>query len=109
VSDPFLKRAIERISRVNAGEKPVDVYDPQQPPNRLGRWGHWEREEHAQCWMQDDNETIADAHVALLSAEGSASAIDALAADIRKIDGNHDLGAGALAERLVELGWRKVG
>jgi hypothetical protein len=23
--------------------------------------------------------------------------------------GNHDLGAGALAERLVELGWRKVG
>ncbi len=32
-----------------------------------------------------------------------------LANDIRIEDGNHDLGAGELAERLVERGWRKSG
>jgi hypothetical protein len=32
----------------------------------------------------------------------------ALAADIRAVDGNHDLGAGALAEALVERGWRRT-
>ena len=32
--------------------------------------------------------------------------IDRLAADIRAIDGAHSLGAGALAEALIEKGWR---
>lgn len=31
---------------------------------------------------------------------------DALAADIRRLDGNHDLGAAILAEKLVAAGWR---
>ena len=30
-----------------------------------------------------------------------------LAADIRAIDGNHELGAGALAEALIERGWTR--
>jgi hypothetical protein len=30
-----------------------------------------------------------------------------LANDIRAVDGNHDLGAGELAARLVERGWRR--
>ncbi|QXW04028.1 hypothetical protein [Rhodococcus globerulus] len=30
-----------------------------------------------------------------------------LAADIRAVDGNHDLGAAALADKLAELGWSK--
>lgn len=34
--------------------------------------------------------------------------IDALAQDIRTIDGNHDTGAGELAEKLVEQGWVKL-
>jgi len=33
--------------------------------------------------------------------------IDDLARDIRGIDGDHQLGAGALAERLVDAGWRR--
>lgn len=32
---------------------------------------------------------------------------DELAQDIRRIDGNHGLGAGELAERLFALGWRR--
>ena len=32
---------------------------------------------------------------------------DELAADIREVDGNHSLGASALADRLVDLGWSK--
>lgn len=35
------------------------------------------------------------------------SELNEMAADIRKVDPNHQLGAGALAERLVELGWTK--
>lgn len=35
--------------------------------------------------------------------------IDALANDIRAIDGKHELGAGELAEKLIELGWTKGG
>ena len=31
--------------------------------------------------------------------------IDLLAADIRAIDGNHDKGAGAIAEALIARGW----
>ena len=31
-----------------------------------------------------------------------------LANDIRRVDGNHDLGAGALAEALIERGWTKA-
>lgn len=31
--------------------------------------------------------------------------IEALAADIREVDGNHELGAAALAEKLAEKGW----
>lgn len=38
----------------------------------------------------------------------SVQATLALAADIRRFDGNHDLGAAALAERLVEAGWTKA-
>jgi len=33
--------------------------------------------------------------------------IDIMAADIRQVDGKHDLGAGALAEKLYYLGWRR--
>ncbi len=36
------------------------------------------------------------------------STIDDLAADIRAVDGDNDLGSGALAEALAELGWTKV-
>lgn len=32
---------------------------------------------------------------------------DELAADIREVDGNHSLGASALADRLVDRGWSK--
>ena len=35
-----------------------------------------------------------------------ATTADRLAADIREIDGNHSLGAGALAEALIGKGWR---
>ena len=34
------------------------------------------------------------------------AAAERLAADIRSIDGNHDLGAGELAEKLVAIGYR---
>lgn len=33
--------------------------------------------------------------------------VDDLAEDIRTIDGKHELGAGELAEKLIELGWSK--
>lgn len=33
--------------------------------------------------------------------------IDELAQNIRIIDGNHDMGAGEIAERLVELGYTR--
>lgn len=33
--------------------------------------------------------------------------IDRLAGDIRRIDGNHSMGAAALAEALVAAGWGK--
>lgn len=32
---------------------------------------------------------------------------DELAGDIREVDGNHSLGASALADRLVDRGWSK--
>ena len=35
------------------------------------------------------------------------SEVDKLAQDIRQVDGNHSLGAGALAEKLIERGWCK--
>lgn len=35
--------------------------------------------------------------------------INGLASDIREADGNHDLGASALAEKLVGRGWSKPG
>jgi hypothetical protein len=35
----------------------------------------------------------------------TAEPVTALAADIRAVDGNHDLGASALAEALIERGW----
>lgn len=35
-------------------------------------------------------------------------AIESLAADIRELDGSHELGAGALAEALVAKGWTKL-
>lgn len=31
--------------------------------------------------------------------------VDQLAADIRRIDGRHQLGAGAIAEALIDAGW----
>lgn len=34
--------------------------------------------------------------------------IDQLSEDIREADGDHDLGAGAIAEKLVEKGWVKI-
>lgn len=34
--------------------------------------------------------------------------VDELAQDIRRVDGNHDLGAGRLAEKLAEKGWVKI-
>lgn len=37
-----------------------------------------------------------------------ATLTDELANDIRAIDGDHDLGAAALATALVELGWAKI-
>lgn len=37
----------------------------------------------------------------------TADVIDALAQDIRRVDGWHSLGAGALAERLAALGWSR--
>ena len=39
------------------------------------------------------------------SAEVAPSDVDALANLIRTIDGNHDLGAGALAERILASDW----
>jgi ubiquinone biosynthesis protein UbiJ len=33
---------------------------------------------------------------------------DALANDIRSIDGKHDMGAGELAEKLIERGWQRT-
>jgi len=35
-----------------------------------------------------------------------ATVADKLAADIREVDGNHNMGAGALAESLIARGWR---
>lgn len=37
----------------------------------------------------------------------AAPARDELAADIREVDGNHSLGASALADLLVDRGWSK--
>ncbi len=34
--------------------------------------------------------------------------IDTLSNDIRAVNGKNDLGAGELAEKLVELGWKKI-
>jgi hypothetical protein len=42
--------------------------------------------------------TLCDGHP-------TAEPVTALAADIRAVDGNHDLGASALAEALIERGW----
>ena len=39
---------------------------------------------------------------------GMTENIDNLAADIREVDGDHTLSAGALAEALVAKGWTKV-
>ena len=36
----------------------------------------------------------------------TATETDRLAADIRSVDGDHSLGAGALAEALINRGWR---
>lgn len=40
-------------------------------------------------------------------ADNETTDIDAFAADIRAVDGNHDLGAAELAEKLIELGYTK--
>ena len=40
-------------------------------------------------------------------ADNEITDIDAFAADIRSVDGNHDLGAAELAEKLIELGYTK--
>lgn len=40
-----------------------------------------------------------------LAATAKKARVDALAADIREVDGKHDLGAAALAEALVDKGW----
>lgn len=36
------------------------------------------------------------------------AALSSLAEDIRLVDGNHDLGAGELAEALIRAGWTKI-
>lgn len=40
-------------------------------------------------------------------ADDGRNPVDDLAQDIRRVDGSHSLGAGALAQALHDLGWRK--
>jgi hypothetical protein len=63
----------------------------------------------------DDEEThTAGCVLRSLDAERAARAPEgepewpALANDIRRIDGNHDMGAGALAEALTQAGWSRA-
>lgn len=64
------------------------------------------------AWTNDEQETVkvqlADIHRALLECKDTTNP-DVLAALIREVDGDHTLGAGALAEELVARGVRLNG
>ena len=53
-------------------------------------------------------ETIVDLYNAEINRYENDHLADNLAQDIRTVDGNHDLGAGALAEKLFALGWVRI-
>lgn len=63
-------------------------------------------------WIPEQEEYILTALGALIASremEAQMNVTDAhrLAAEIREVDGNHDLGAAALAAILVKRGWKK--
>ncbi len=60
----------------------------------------------AGCQHSQVRAAYAEAVLSALDAQDSADDVDVLAALIRRVDGNHDLGAGELAERLIQAGVR---
>jgi hypothetical protein len=66
----FIREAIDRLRRVNAGERPVAVYQTQEPPpHRLGKWSEWDAIEWAKSRIATDNENVADYYISILDEE----------------------------------------